>query len=205
MRSEMDQPCIGPFCNVRKMRRSRVPWRSSRWESCGMLLTIYNKRSLHYCRLSTTKPLGGATRCVRADSLADAEQCLLPEQHFFRRSICLAHGDGPAESAGVARLAVAVAPELVADRHRNGTTGASSLRKQRVGIIHLQMQHEGQGIGGHRFSAEFREIIVEHQPGVADADGGVHDFAAGAGGAVQLDGAECALQKIDVIGCAIDR
>src|SRR6266852_3099352 len=43
MRSEMAQPCIGPVCSVRRIRRSRVPCNKSRREGLAMVSHVYNK------------------------------------------------------------------------------------------------------------------------------------------------------------------
>src|SRR5262245_15551273 len=44
MRSEIAQPCCGPDCKVRRIRRSSVPWRRSSRDGWLMLSDAYNKR-----------------------------------------------------------------------------------------------------------------------------------------------------------------
>src|SRR5690242_1975630 len=47
MRSETAQPCIGPPCSVRRIRRSRVPCNKSMRDERFMLLDVYNKAAAY--------------------------------------------------------------------------------------------------------------------------------------------------------------
>lgn len=63
---------------------------------------------------------------------------------FRSGQIFLAGGDGPTHSERIAQVPVAVAPELVGDRHGDFATGRDSLRPGCVGVGNVEVEMKRQ-------------------------------------------------------------
>ena len=64
---------------------------------------------------------------------------------FRSGQIFLAGGDGPTHSERIAQVPVAVAPELVGDRHGDFATGRDSLRPGCVGVGNVEVEMKRAG------------------------------------------------------------
>jgi hypothetical protein len=126
--------------------------------------------------------------------------------HLFRRHVALVGGDRPAVAERVLDLAVAVAPEHVGQRHdrlwRRRRPPAARMAAG-VGVVHVQVDEDRRAFQGQRaVAAPVGKGVGQHDARVADAHFGVHDLAAGAGHAADLDGAEGLFVELQGIGRA---
>ncbi len=70
---------------------------------------------------------------------------------------------------GVRELAVAVAPELIGNRHFDFRAGLDSAIEGRIDIFEINVQTgRGSADGLRRQAAEVGELIAQHDDGVAD-------------------------------------
>jgi len=133
-----------------------------------------------------------------------------PAEHLVRsrlrllgRDLFLARGDGPVDSERILHGPVAVAPELVADRHGHFAPGGDRLAPRGVGVRNVQVHDEGHPANGERRLSEFgTKIVGQHHQAVAYLDRGVHQLPARTGRTAKFHGIECTFQEIDVIGRA---
>lgn len=100
-------------------------------------------------------------------------------------------GDRPAMAERIHHLAVAVAPEHVRRRHGDLRARRHRLLDRGIHILHVQVQRHRRALErlGPQ-AAPFGEVIHQHHHRIADADRGVHHFAAGSRQARQFLGVE---------------
>jgi hypothetical protein len=104
---------------------------------------------------------------------------------------------------GIDELAVAVAPEGVAQRHQGLGAGGHGALPYRIGVAHVEVHDDRRALEGERpAAAVVGKIVAQHEHGIADAHFGVHDPAVRAGHAGYLDGAEALAVKVERPGRA---
>src|SRR5438046_2646886 len=121
---------------------------------------------------------------------ASAKGLLLALLYFLRRRIFHVRRNGPGEAEGILHVAVAVAPELIGQRKDDRAAGGYGFLEAGVDVRHVQAQHDRPIPLGGRRAAELREMVGEHEHGIADLDCGVHQLAARSRGPADLGCAE---------------
>ena len=124
----------------------------------------------------------------------------LPLHNLRAREIFLARSNRPGDTERILYLAVAIAPELIRQRHARLGPCGYRLGVGSIGIGNIQLQVEGEAAFRQRRHAEFRsEIIREHQVRITDTHLHMHQFAARPRRPRDLDRIECAFQEIDIL------
>src|SRR5579872_1049875 len=103
------------------------------------------------------------------------------------------------------QLAVAVAPELIRERHLHFRPGLHSLVEHIVHVRNIEENtHRRTADRFWRPAAGMRHLISKHEEGIADLDLGVRDFAIWTVHAAGFPGPEGALIEIDCPGGVVD-
>src|ERR1700730_12984381 len=188
-------------------REAKVP------RSMSMTLTSWTGRAMREPPRHIPCVPGADASAHRADGRLRARSCQVfqatgptlvvlesrgPSRKLFGRHVLDVRGDVPDVAEWILESAVPITVELILHWPNHLGTGGDRLARQRIDPFDVEVDADGGAADGSRASSpEIRELIGEHDHGIANGDLGVSDFSARIAVAHQLDRAERLLVKVE--------